>query len=108
MKGFGTDKAATEVFVNLVRAYRHIGDLVSAEETIEQGRLRYPEIATFDAERAELEMARKHWSKAIEHWRKVLDRADGVPPSRYFVKMSLALRHDCKFHTADRVIMQGL
>ena len=108
LRGFGVDKATSEVFVNLARAYRHIGDLVSAEETIEQGRLRYPEIATFDAERAELAMARKHWSKAIEHWRKVLDRADGVPPSRYFVKMSLALRHDCEFHTADRVIRQGL
>ena len=52
LRGFGADKATTEVFVNLARAYRHIGDLVSAEEAIEQGCLRYPDIATFDAERA--------------------------------------------------------
>ena len=32
LRGFGADKATTEVFVNLARAYRHIGDLVSAEE----------------------------------------------------------------------------
>jgi tetratricopeptide (TPR) repeat protein len=108
LSGFGADKASAAEFVNLARAYRLTGDFESAEKTIEQGRLRYPEFLTLDAERAEVAMARKHWSKAIELWRKVLDRADGVPPSRYFVKMSLALRHDCQFRTADRVIRQGL
>jgi tetratricopeptide (TPR) repeat protein len=108
LSGFGADKASADEFVNLARAYRLTGDFESAEKTVEQGRLRYPEFVTLEAERAEVAMARKHWSKAIKHWRTVLDRADGLPRPRYFVRLSLALRNAAKFDAADSVIRQSL
>lgn len=65
--------APWRAYVSLAVSYAEIGDLEKAMEAVELGRSLHPDESTLAAHAAEVAMARRDWTDAIDRWQKVLD-----------------------------------
>jgi tetratricopeptide (TPR) repeat protein len=74
------DKAPSNAFFELCKAYQHQGDLDAAETVVLEGLARHPKHAGLAVKRAEIALqhansalGRKDWSEAATHWHAILD-----------------------------------